>query len=94
MPRRIQRKRTPGYKNPADAVYVGRPGPWGNPYKEGVDGTREGVVAMFKVRYEHDQEYRQRVHAELRGKDLMCWCPLDEPCHADVLLRWANECPV
>jgi hypothetical protein len=28
---------------------------------------------------------------ELRGKDLMCWCPLDQPCHADVLLEIANE---
>lgn len=27
---------------------------------------------------------------ELRGKDLMCWCPLDQPCHADVLLEIAN----
>lgn len=28
--------------------------------------------------------------AELRGKDLACWCPLDQPCHADVLLELAN----
>ncbi len=27
---------------------------------------------------------------ELRGKDLACWCPLDQPCHADVLLEIAN----
>lgn len=27
---------------------------------------------------------------ELRGKDLMCWCPLDKPCHADVLIELAN----
>ena len=27
---------------------------------------------------------------ELRGKNLACWCPLDEPCHADVLLEMAN----
>lgn len=27
----------------------------------------------------------------LRGYDLACWCGLDEPCHADVLLRLANE---
>ena len=27
---------------------------------------------------------------ELRGRDLACWCPLDHPCHADVLLRLAN----
>jgi hypothetical protein len=27
--------------------------------------------------------------SELRGKDLACWCPLDQPCHADVLLELA-----
>jgi len=27
---------------------------------------------------------------ELRGKDLACWCPLDQECHADVLLDFAN----
>lgn len=27
----------------------------------------------------------------LRGKDLACWCPLDQPCHADVLLELANK---
>lgn len=27
---------------------------------------------------------------DLAGKDLACWCPLDEPCHADVLLELAN----
>ena len=28
---------------------------------------------------------------ELRGRDLACWCPLDQPCHADVLLEVANR---
>lgn len=27
---------------------------------------------------------------QLRGKNLACWCPLDQPCHADVLLELAN----
>lgn len=27
---------------------------------------------------------------ELRGKNLACWCSLDKPCHADVLLKFAN----
>ena len=27
----------------------------------------------------------------LRGKDLACWCPLDQPCHADVLIEFANR---
>jgi hypothetical protein len=26
----------------------------------------------------------------LRGKNLACWCALDKPCHADVLLEIAN----
>ncbi len=30
------------------------------------------------------------VKRELRGKSLMCYCPLDEPCHADILLEIAN----
>jgi hypothetical protein len=28
---------------------------------------------------------------QLKGKDLACYCPLDEPCHADVLLEIANK---
>lgn len=38
--------------------------------------------------------YRERLTDEvldgLRGKNLACWCPLDSPCHADVLLEIAN----
>lgn len=30
-PNRIQRQRTPGWRMPEGAVYVGRPGKWGNP---------------------------------------------------------------
>ncbi|MEU4570814.1 DUF4326 domain-containing protein [Micromonospora sp. NPDC023956] len=26
----------------------------------------------------------------LAGKNLACWCPLDQPCHADILLEVAN----
>lgn len=31
------------------------------------------------------------IKRELRGKNLACWCPIGQPCHADVLLRVANE---
>jgi hypothetical protein len=30
------------------------------------------------------------IRLELAGRDLACWCPLDQPCHADVLLELAN----
>ena len=44
MPKRIQRKRTKGWRMPASAIYVGRVaggapkgrGKWGNPYKVGM----------------------------------------------------------
>lgn len=28
---------------------------------------------------------------DLSDKNLACWCALDKPCHADVLLRVVNE---
>ena len=31
------------------------------------------------------------VQTFLRGKNLACWCKPSEPCHADVLLEWANS---
>lgn len=31
------------------------------------------------------------IKAELAGHDLACWCPLDQACHADVLLKLANR---
>lgn len=71
---------------PPEAVYVGRPTKWGNPYVIGRDGTREEVIRKFRE-YAVDALY-QDLH-ELEGKDLVCWCP-PLPCHADVLLELAN----
>lgn len=33
----------------------------------------------------------QEIRKVLAGRDLACWCPLDQPCHADVLLELANH---
>ena len=35
--------------------------------------------------------YIHTLKQELGGKDLACWCPLDVPCHADILLELARE---
>lgn len=29
----------------------------------------------------------------LRGRALACWCPLDQPCHADALIELLEEAP-
>lgn len=35
-------------------------------------------------------DYVKEHIAHLRGKNLACFCDLDQPCHADVLLEIAN----
>jgi hypothetical protein len=101
MPKRIQRKRTKDWKMPDNAVYVGRPSRWGNdnkvgdpyPFTEGHPCTLEDVIWLYEV----DMRTMDTIGgldaflAPLRGKDLACWCPLDQPCHADVLLKLANR---
>lgn len=75
---------------PADSIYIGRPGPWGNPYKIGKDGTREEVIAKYRRLIYSNPTLVQAIRSQHRGKDLVCWCkPL--PCHGDVLLQVANE---
>ena len=89
-PKRIQRKRTKGWKMPGGAIYVGRPTKWGNPFPVGQGYSRQAAVAEFKKVTSGD-EIRMLARQELRGHDLACWCRLDQPCHADVLLQIANE---
>ncbi len=63
-----------------------------------LDARRE-AVDLFALHvgpmgnYEYDDETLQRLHRDLAGRDLLCWCPLDQPCHADVLLDLANPTP-
>lgn len=113
-PRRLQRKRTRGWRAPKGAVCVTRPTKWGNPHHvQSVTVLSPGITqaqaeasarAYAVQRFEQDLlEGKLRitvddVRRELRGKDLLCWCPLPkagEPdnCHASVLLRVANEQP-
>lgn len=33
------------------------------------------------------------IRARLGGRNLACWCALDQPCHADVLLKLARAAP-
>jgi Domain of unknown function (DUF4326) len=91
--KRIQLRRTKGWRLPDNTVIVSRPTKWGNPFRIGVHGTREECVRQFRDFIVSDDpragSLRQSL-AELRGKDLACWCP-PGPCHADVLIEMANE---
>jgi len=52
--------------------------------------TAAQAVESYRNSAEHDPDYVAIIRAELAGRDLACWCPLDQPCHADVLLEIAN----
>ena len=97
-PRRIQLRRTKGWRKPAGVVVVARPGRWGNPYRvaiaaAGYQAAKDPrhAVDLFTDLVAASPTFRAMVRAELAGRDLACWCPVDRPCHADVLLRIANS---
>jgi hypothetical protein len=91
MAERLQRKRTPGWRKPESAVYVGRPTTWGNPFTVNYRTMQSPrvVVELYEGFLAEHPEIVEAAREALAGKDLLCWCPLDQPCHADVLLRVA-----
>jgi len=112
--KRIQRRRSKGWKMPPNTRDVTRAGHWGNPWDHTFWG-RDASVAMYRawitgettdaqIHERHSDvmmagvaqflidrrnKLRERL-PEIRGKRLACWCALDQPCHADVLLELAN----
>lgn len=85
---------------PLNTMSVTRPGDFGNPFKaiEAVDGNEKAVATFEKWlsgdhavnRYEDQRLVLLKRLPELRGRNLACFCALDKPCHADVLLKLAN----
>ena len=84
-PRRIQLRRTRGWRKPPRTIVVARPTRWGNPFPV-IDGDRAGAVENYRAWLATSGPDP----TELRGFNLACWCPLDQPCHVDVLLERAN----
>ena len=65
---------------------------WGNPFRLGKEAeTRAQVVELYAKMFEALSEAEQSdLLQPLSGKDLACWCPPGEACHADYLLKRAN----
>ena len=86
--------RVKGGKKPDDVVVVARPSKWGNPYRVGDDvpgQEGEPMDAEDACHYFRLFTLPSLDVSELRGKDLACYCPLDQPCHADALIEKANS---
>jgi hypothetical protein len=89
VPVRIQQRRLKGWRKPAGAVSVARPGRWGNPFPV-QQGDHATAVRLFEQYLETQPELVAAAKSLLKGKDLMCFCPLQKPCHADVWLKLVN----
>jgi hypothetical protein len=94
MPERVRLSRTKGWRMPPNTVKVDRTTRFGNPFQAGADGddSRAYLVQLFREHLARPEQSAliADIRASLRGKNLACWCLLDGPCHADVLLEIAN----
>ncbi len=121
--KRIQRKRTKGFRLPENTICVNRPTKWGNPLRLDGDmimihagyrranlapwvfytlGDIDDVLHLYDLildgiqfvnkdlQYWSDQ-FKKNDIEELRGKNVACFCRLDQKCHADVLLKKLNQ---
>jgi hypothetical protein len=106
LPMRVQRRRTKGYKLPFNTKCVTRGTKWGNPFIVGKHGTRDECLIWFEylchgyimaTNNPSTKEQKKLLSAikndlhELKGNNLACFCKLESPCHADVLLALANR---
>jgi Domain of unknown function (DUF4326) len=89
--------------NPYRAIRGTVYGPAGGPRVDGelvaysTHAPAHHAVTTAVADYRRDIDLRSRselttdlIRRELAARDLVCWCPLDQPCHADVLLEIAN----
>jgi hypothetical protein len=98
MPQRIKLSRGKGWRMPPNTVKVDRTTRWGNPYTPADSGSLAAAVARHGrwLRGEiaapdgRAPPSAEEIRRELGGRNLGCWCALDGPCHADLLLAMAN----
>jgi hypothetical protein len=79
---------------PENTVYVGRPSRWGNPFRPTSASAKAHArtIERYAQRLaKMPKKEREEFLAPLKGRNLACWCRLDQPCHAEILLAAANR---
>ena len=98
MPERVRLARSKGWKMPAGTLKVDRTRRWGNPFTVADCGSAAAAVQSH-ARWMRGElaapngappPTPDAVRSVLGGHHLACWCALDAPCHADLLLEIAN----
>lgn len=77
---------------PAGAVSVAYSSRFANPYRPAVRSYEANLAAVeaYRVYLRGRPDLVEAARRLLAGRDLCCVCPLDLPCHADVLLAVAR----
>ena len=52
--------------------------------------ARAAAIRAYVDLLRRDRWRTEMVRADLAGKSVACWCPLDAECHGDVILRVAS----
>ena len=74
---------------PKEAIYVGRPSQFGNPFTVQTHG-RGHALNKYRQWIATQPQLQETIKKELKNKDLVCWCT-PNPCHADILMEIANR---
>jgi hypothetical protein len=96
-PAGITRSRQKGWRKPPNTISVSRGSYWGNPYnwQDHLDTMSRAEAKAYVVAKYREELLKDSIRIfkarELKGRNLMCWCRQDEPCHRDVLLEVANR---
>jgi len=91
--KRIQRKRSKGFRLPLNTLCIGRGKgcKYPNPYTVKEFGL-ERCLILYEGWLNYQCVYVRGYLDDLKRYDYVaCWCPVNKPCHGDILLRKARE---
>lgn len=70
--------------------YIGRGSVFGNPFRIGIDGTRDEVIKQYEFYARHKPELMNEIKSLPENAVLGCFC-FPRQCHGDVIIKIWKE---
>lgn len=86
----IKNKKTDGMQ--ISWIYIGRPGPWGNPFVLKHESQRDEILIQYEkwlLKQIEIGSIKKEDVLNLKGETLVCWCH-PKKCHGHVLKKYAD----
>lgn len=74
-------------KNPENTIRVVKPSRYGNPFKVPLHSVDE-VLTKYESWLREKLKEESHFLDLLKGKNLACYCKIDNKCHVDILLKY------